>query len=279
MVKKNLKIKRLKGTTPGRRFMSGLSFDDLSKDRPQKKLRTILPKLSGRDSQGHVSTRHKGGRQKRFFREIDFKRDKREVIARVFGIEYDPNRTANIALLNYQDGEKRYILSPRGLAVGDTIISSLSAEIKSGNALPLKNIPVGTSVHNVEMIPGRGGQIVRSAGTSAILMSKEGTYVQLKMPSGEIRKFLGECFATVGEVGNEEWKNVFFGTAGAKRHRGIRPTVRGTAQHPGSHPHGGGEGRSGVGMKYPKTPWGKHALGKITRKKKTSDKLIVKRRR
>lgn len=279
MAKKNLKLRRLKGTAPGRRFMSGLSFADLSKERPLKKLRVILPKFSGRDSQGHVSTRHKGGRQKRFLREIDFKRDKREVMAKVAGIEYDPNRSANIALLNYQDGEKRYILSPRGLVAGDTIISSQQADIKPGNALPLKNIPVGTTVHNVEMVPGRGGQVVRSAGTSAILMSKEGIYVQLKMPSGEIRKFLGECFATVGEVGNEEWKNVVFGKAGAKRHRGIRPTVRGTAQHPGSHPHGGGEGRSGVGMKYPKTPWGKHALGKNTRKKKASDKLIVKRRK
>lgn len=279
MARQKTNLKLLTGTTPGRRFMSGLDYSGLSKVRPQKGLRSILPKNSGRDAFGHVSVRHQGGRQKRFLREIDFKRNKVDIAAKVLSIEYDPNRTANIALLGYQDGEKKYILSPRGLTVGDTIISSPQAEIKPGNALPLQNMPVGTTVHNIEMVPGRGGQVVRSAGTSATLMAKEGLYAQLKMPSGEIRKFLGVCMATVGEVGNEEWKNVYFGKAGAKRHRGIRPTVRGTAQHPGSHPHGGGEGRSGVGLKYPKTPWGKHALGKLTRKKKASDKLIVKRRR
>ncbi len=260
--------------------MTGLSFAEITTKTPNKKLKMILAKKSGRDVAGHVSVRHQGGRNKRFLRVIDFKRDKRDIKAFVASIEYDPNRTANIALLNYVDGEKRYIIAPEGMRVNDTVMSSQGGEIKSGNCIRLKNIPVGTLIHNIELIEGKGGQIARSAGGSAVIMAKEGGYIQVKMPSGEIRKINENCFATVGQIGNIEWKNVHFGKAGRKRHMGIRPTVRGTAQDPRSHPHGGGEGRSGVGMKYPKTPWGKHALGTKTRKKnKPSSKYIIRRRK
>lgn len=273
-------IKRFSGTTPGRRFMTGLSSSVLTKMTPEKRLKTILPKVSGRDALGHVSVRHQGGRHKRFLRTIDFKRNKLDVLATVVGIEYDPNRSANIALLQYVDGEKRYIIAPDGLKIGEKLLSSKQAEIKSGNSLPLDSIPVGTLIHNIELVPNRGGQLIRSAGSSAVVMAKEEDYVLVKMPSGEIRKIKSQCFATIGQIGNIEWKNVHFGKAGRKRHLGIRPTVRGTAQDPRSHPHGGGEGRSGVGMKYPKTPWGKHALGKKTRKRnKPSNKFIIKRRK
>lgn len=244
-----------------------------------KKLIKILKKHSGRDNTGSISTRHRGGRQKRYYRIIDFKRDKRDIEGEVLRIEKDPNRNAFIALIKYQDGDLRYIISPYGLKPGDKVIAGEKVAIKIGNALPLKNIPLGVNVHNVELYPGQGGQIVRGAGTSAILVAKEEKYVHLKLPSGEIRKFLKDCYATIGQVSNLSHKELNLGKAGKKRLLGIRPTVRGTAQNPRSHPHGGGEGRSGEGM-HPKTPWGKPARGKKTRKKnKWSDKLIVKKRK
>jgi large subunit ribosomal protein L2 len=249
------------------------------KAKPEKSLITILKKHSGRDNSGKISVRHQGGRQKRYYRIIDFKRDKKDIKAKVLRIEKDPNRNAFIALVEYEDKEKRYILWPKDLKVGDEIIASEKAEIAPGNALPLKNIPVGVLVHNIELYPQSGGQIVRGAGTAAMVVAKEDKYVHLKLPSGEVRKFLGDCWATIGQLGNEEHKDKIIGKAGRKRLMGIRPTVRGTAQNPRSHPHGGGEGRTGEGM-HPKTPWGKPARGKKTRKKnKWSDKLIVKRRK
>ena len=245
-----------------------------------RKLYRILPKKSGRNSSGKVAVRHQGGRHKRYLREIDFRRDKREIPAKVVAIEYDPNRGAEIALLFYADGEKRYILAPEGLKIGDEVQAGEKAEIKPGNALPLAKIPLGTVVHNLEFKPGKGGQIVRGAGTGAMLMNKEEKYALIKLPSGEERKIELICYATVGQLGNIERKNRIFGKAGRKRHLGIRPTVRGVAQNPHSHPHGGGEGRSGVGMPSPKSPWGKPTLGVKTRnKKKYSNKLIMKRRK
>jgi large subunit ribosomal protein L2 len=244
-----------------------------------RKLKKILAKKSGRNSSGKVTIRHQGGRHKRYLREIDFKRDKREIPAKVVAIEYDPNRGTNIALLFYVDGEKRYILAPEGLKVGDEVQAGEKVDIKPGNALPLKKMPLGTVVHNLELKPGKGGQIVRGAGTGAILMSKEKKYFLVKLPSGEQRKIELTCYATVGQLGNIDRKNMVLGKAGRKRHLGIRPTVRGVAQHPKSHPHGGGEGRSGIGMPSPKSPWGKRTLGVKTRsKKKYSDKLIMQRR-
>lgn len=249
-----------------------------STGRPEKKLIRILKKHSGRDSSGQVSVRHQGGRQKRYYRTIDFKRDKRDMEAKVIRIEYDPNRNAQIALLEYKDGERRYILHPKSLEIGDAIISADNADIKIGNTLPLKYIPLGIEVHNIELYSGKGGQMMRGAGTCAVVIAKEGSYVHLKLPSGEIRQFSADSYATVGQVGNIEHKYEVIGKAGRKRHMGIRPTVRGTAQNPRSHPHGGGEGRSGEGM-HPKTPWGKPARGKKTRKKnKWSNKFIVKKR-
>ena len=244
------------------------------------RLKRILPKKSGRDWRGHVSVRHQGGRQKRFLRVIDWRRDKVNLPARVIAQEYDPNRTADLALLQYPDGEKRYILWPEGLKIGEEVVSGEEVEVKVGNCLPLAKIPVGTVVHNVELHPGRGGQIIRSAGAGAQVAAQEGSYVQLKMPSREIRRVVSQCRAVVGQVGNIDWKNVKMGKAGRKRLMGIRPTVRGVAQNPHSHPHGGGEGRSGIGMPSPKSPWGKPTLGKKTRKKKKySDKYIIKRRK
>lgn len=246
---------------------------------PEKSLVTILKKHSGRDRTGQVSVRHQGGRQKRYYRHIDFKRDKKNVEGKVEGIEYDPNRNAHIALVSYKDGEKRYILHPKDLKIGDKIISSEKADIKVGNALPLKNIPIGAEVHNIELYPDQGGKFIRGAGSSAMVIAKEEQYVHLKLPSGEIRKFFKECYATVGAIGNVSHKEEEIGKAGRKILMGIRPTVRGTAQNPRSHPHGGGEGKVGEGM-HPKTPWGKHAKGKRTRKKnKWSSALIVKRRK
>jgi len=243
-----------------------------------QKLKTIKKKKSGRDNRGRISVRHRGGEQKRFLRLIDWKRNKFDIEAKVKTIEYDPNRTADIALLVYKDGEKRYILSPEGLKVGDIVISSDNAPINPGNCLKLKDIPIGVSIHNLEYVPGKGGQIVRGAGTSALVQSIERDKTVIKLPSGEIRIFNSNCRATIGTVGNVQHFNKKLTKAGEKRLRGIRPTVRGVAQHPDSHPHGGGEGRSSVGMKYPKTPWGKHALGKKTRKKKKqSNKYILKR--
>lgn len=245
-----------------------------------KSLTIILPKNSGRDVAGHVSMRHQGGRHKRFFRMIDWRRDKLGVPAKVAAIEYDPNRSVDIALLVYKDGEKRYIPAPVGLEAGATVISANAGDIKPGNSLPLNAMPVGTLVHSVEIKVGRGAQMIRSAGSAATVLSVDGNTVQLKLPSGEIRIFDGRCRATVGQLGNVEWRNRVIGKAGTSRHMGIRPTVRGVAQNPRSHPHGGGEGRSGIGMSSPKSPWGKHTLGKKTRsKKKYSNKFILQRRK
>lgn len=244
-----------------------------------RQLKTIKKKNSGRDSAGRVAVRHQGGEHKRFLRVIDFRRDKRDIAGKIVALEYDPNRTTDIALVHYKDGEKRYILMPAGMKIGDSIIAAADAEIKTGNAMPLSAMPVGTLVHNVELMPGRGGQLARSAGTGAILAAKEGKLVQLRLPSGEVRKVRSDCFATVGQLGNIEWKNEVFGTAGRKRHMGIRPTVRGVAQNPRSHPHGGGEGRSGIGMTTPKTFAGRAAVGKTRRPKKYSNKYIVTRRK
>ena len=243
-----------------------------------KQIKSILKKKSGRDATGKVVVRHQGGRHKRFYRLIDFKRDKLGLEGKVVEIQYDPNRSADIALVQYQDGEKRYILSPLGLKIGATIVSGKDADLKVGNCLPLENIPVGTVIHNVELTPGRGGQIARSAGDQVIVMATEGEYAHVKMPSGEVRKILKRNFATVGQVGKVEWKDRVWGKAGATRHRGIRPTVRGVAMNPDSHPHGGGEGRSGIGLKRPKTYAGRPAVGKTRDKKKFSNKYIVKRR-
>ena len=245
-----------------------------------KSLTIILPKQSGRDVSGHVAMRHIGGRHKRYYRIIDWKRDKVNVPAKVVSIEYDPNRTSQIALLNYRDGEKRYIVAPLGLEVGATVETRDTADIKPGNSLTLAAIPVGTLIHNIEIKPGHGAQMIRSAGGAAVVLSKDGNAVQLKLPSGETRVFDGKCRATVGQIGNIEHKNEVIGTAGRSRHMGIRPTVRGVAQNPRSHPHGGGEGRSGIGMNSPKSPWGKHTLGKKTRsKKKYSNTFILSRRK
>ena len=245
-----------------------------------KKLLKILPKKSGRNTTGKVTVRHQGGREKRFLREIDFRRNKHDIPAKVVSIEYDPNRTADIALLVYQDGDKRYILAPVGLKIGENLVASKKAEIKTGNTLPLERIPVGTAIHNVELRPGKGAQLVRGAGVGATIQGKERGYVTVKLPSGELRKVPAECFATIGQVSNAERKNVILEKAGRKRRLGIRPTVRGVVQNPHSHPHGGGEGRSGIGMPGPKSPWGKSTLGKRTRKRrKYSDKWIVKRRK
>lgn len=271
-------IKSYRPTSAGRRGMTVSTFEEITKNEPEKSLTEPLKRTGGRNNQGRLTTRHHGGGHKRLYRIIDFKRDKDGIPARVAGIEYDPNRTANIALLNYADGEKRYILAPEGLKLGDTIVSGPGSDIKTGNALPLLNIPVGTIVHNIELRPGVGAKIVRSAGTSAQLMAKEGKYATLRMPSGEMRMVLIDCKATIGQVGNADQENITVGKAGRSRWQGIRPTVRGVVMNPVDHPHGGGEGRSPVG-RNPVTPWGKPALGAKTRKKnKTSEKLIVKHR-
>lgn len=272
-------FKTYKAVTPGRRNRVDLVSETTS-DQPEKRLLTILPKNSGRNNQGRVTTRHQGGRQKRFFREIDFKREKREIKGKVVSVEYDPNRSANIALIVYPDGDKRYILAPKGLKLGAAISAGPKAELKPGNALPLKRIPLGMPIHNLELRPGKGGQIVRGAGTAALVQSREEGMVIVKLPSGEIRKISDQCYATLGQIGNIHVKDVSLGKAGRKRHRGIRPSVRGVAMDPKAHPHGGGEGRSGIGMPSPKSPWGKKTLGKKTRKKKKySDKYIIKDRR
>ena len=273
-------IKNYNPTSPGRRNMTGYGFEEITKDKPEKSLLVAKHQNAGRNFRGKVTVHHRGGGEKRKLRIIDFKRDKAGVPGRVAAIEYDPNRSARIALIFYADGEKRYILAPVGLNVGDTIMSGPTAEIKVGNALPLKNIPSGTQVHNIEMTPGNGGQMCRTAGASAQLMAKEGDYVLLRLPSGELRRVRSDCQATIGQVGNLEHQNISLGKAGRKRHMGVRPTVRGSAMSPRDHPHGGGEGRTPIGMPGPKTPWGKPALGYKTRKKtKSSDRMIVKRRR
>ena len=270
-------IKTYKPTTPGRRKMSTLVNEDITTSTPEKSLLTTIKKNSGRNNQGKITVRHQGGGVKRKYRIIDFKRNKLEIPGTVASIEYDPNRTANIALINYADGEKRYIIAPKGLQVGMKIEAGANADIKVGNALPIMNIPVGTMIHNIELRPGKGGELARSAGTSAQILGREGKYVMVRLSSGEQRKVLGTCMATVGEVGNEDSSLVRLGKAGRKRHMGIRPTVRGSVMNPNDHPHGGGEGRAPVGRKAPMTPWGKPALGLKTRKKKQSDKFIVRR--
>lgn len=271
-------IKTYKPTTPGRRKMSTLVNEEITKSTPEKSLLTTIKKNSGRNNQGKITVRHQGGGVKRKYRIIDFKRNKLEVPGTVASIEYDPNRTANIALINYADGEKRYIIAPKGLEVGMTIEAGANADIKVGNALPIMSIPVGTMIHNIELRPGKGGELARSAGASAQILGREGKYVMIRLSSGEQRKVLGTCMATIGEVGNEDASLVRIGKAGRKRHMGIRPTVRGSVMNPNDHPHGGGEGRAPVGRKAPMTPWGKPALGLKTRKKKQSDKFIVRRR-
>ena len=274
-----MSIKVYKPTGNARRNMSVTDYSELSKVATERSLLVSLKKNSGRNSYGRITVRHRGGGQRRKYRVIDFKRDKFGIPATVASVEYDPNRSAFIALLQYEDGEKRYILQPAGLKVGDTVLAGTGADIKAGNALPLTNIPVGTVVHNVELYPGRGGQLARAAGNSAQLMAKEGVYALLRLPSGELRNVPATCMATVGQVGNVDHENVKVGKAGRKRHMGWRPTVRGSVMNPCDHPHGGGEGRSPIGRPGPVTPWGKPALGYKTRNtKKKSDKLIVKRR-
>jgi len=271
-------IRNYKPTTPGRRKMSTLINDEITTSTPEKSLVVTMRKNGGRNNQGKITVRHQGGGAKRKYRIIDFKRNKLNVPGSVASIEYDPNRTANIALISYADGEKRYIIAPKGLVVGQTIEAGENADIKVGNALPIMNIPVGTMIHNIELRPGKGGELARSAGSSAQILGREGNYVMIRLSSGEQRKVLGTCMATVGEVGNEDASLVKVGKAGRKRHMGIRPTVRGSVMNPNDHPHGGGEGRAPVGRKAPMTPWGKPALGLKTRKKKQSDKFIVRRR-
>jgi large subunit ribosomal protein L2 len=272
-------VKEFKPTSPGRRFATVSSFEEITKTEPEKSLLRPLKKSGGRNAQGRITTRHRGGGHKRQYRVIDFKRNKIDVPAKVASIEYDPNRSARIALVTYNDGEKRYILAPLGMKVGDVIVCGETADIKPGNALPLKNIPLGTTVHNIELTPGKGGQIVRSAGAGAQLMAKEGRYAQVRLPSGEVRMVLLTCKATIGQVGNIEHENISLGKAGRSRHRGIRPTVRGVVMNPRDHPHGGGEGKSPVGRKSPMTPWGKVAQGRKTRRRKDTDKFILKARK
>ena len=275
-----MSIKTYKPTTPSRRHMSVSGFDGVDKHaKPQKELVEVLKKHAGRNSYGRITVRHQGGGNRKKYRVIDFKRDKMDVTATVLRLEYDPNRSANIALVEYADGERRYILAPVGLNVGDVIVSSAAADIKPGNALPLANIPVGTVIHNIELYPGKGAQLVRSAGVAAQLMAKENGMATVRLPSGEYRKVRLTCIACIGQVGNVDHTNISIGKAGRKRHMGIRPTVRGSVMNPCDHPHGGGEGKAPVGRPGPVTPWGKPAMGYKTRKKKNAtDKFIVKRR-
>ena len=271
-------IKVYKPTSAGRRGMTGHSFDEITKSRPQRGLTEAVRKRGGRNNTGRITTRHRGGGHRRRYRIIDFKRDKFDVSAQVLSIEYDPNRSARIALLEYEDGERRYIIAPLGVKVGDRIANGERAEIRPGNALYIRDIPVGTQIHNIELLPGEGGQMARSAGVSAQLLAKEGIYAQVRLPSGEVRLVHERCMATIGQVGNTDHGNIKLGKAGRNRWKGWRPTVRGTAMDPASHPHGGGEGRSGIGLPGPKTPWGKPALGKRTRVNKRTTRFIVRRR-
>jgi len=272
-------IRNYRPMTPGQRGMSTLINDEITATKPEKSLLAPLTHKAGRNNQGKITVRHQGGGEKRKYRIIDFKRNKFDIEGVVSTIEYDPNRNANICLVNYADGEKRYIIAPKGITVGTKIVSSKeTADIKVGNALPLQNIPVGTTVHNIELKPGKGAELARSAGCSAQILGREDNYVMVRLTSGEVRKILGVCLATIGEVGNEDFGLVKLGKAGRTRHKGIRPTVRGSVMNPNDHPHGGGEGKAPVGRSGPMTPWGKPALGYKTRKKKASDKLIVRRR-
>ncbi|MCU0495810.1 MAG: 50S ribosomal protein L2 [Anaerolineae bacterium] len=271
-------VKVYKPTSAGRRGMTGHSFEEITKSKPERSLTEAIRKRGGRNNQGKVTVRHRGGGHKRRYRVIDFRRNKFDCKARVTAIEYDPNRSARIALLQYEDGEKRYIIAPLGVKVGDLIGNGTMATLRPGNALEIRDIPVGTEIHNIELLPGKGGQLVRSAGVSAQLLAKEGSYAQVRLPSGEVRMIHERCMATIGQVGNVEHGNVKLGKAGRSRWMGWRPTVRGTAQDPRSHPHGGGEGRSGIGMPGPKTPWGKPALGKKTRTNRRTARFIIRRR-
>jgi large subunit ribosomal protein L2 len=271
-------IKSYKPTSPGRRDMTGHTFEEVTRAKPHRALLREKKRRAGRNNEGRVTVRHRGGGHKRRYRLIDFKREKANIPARVESIEYDPNRSARIALLVYADGERRYIIAPLGLRVDDAVMSGPDAEVRVGNSLPIRVIPVGSVIHNVELEPGRGGQLARAAGVSAQLLGKEGSYAQIRLPSGEVRRVHQDCTATIGQVGNTEHGNIKLGKAGRKRWLGWRPTVRGSAMDPNSHPHGGGEGRSPIGMPGPKTPWGKPALGKKTRRNKRTDKFIVRRR-
>jgi large subunit ribosomal protein L2 len=271
-------VKVYKPKTPGTRHKTSYTFEEITKTEPERSLIVPLKKRAGRNMYGRITVRHRGGGHKRFIRLVDFKRDKQGVPAKVAAIEYDPNRTARLALLHYADGEKRYIIAPVGLMVGDEVISGQDVDIRPGNTLPLASIPVGTTIHNIELQPGKGGQMVRSAGTSAQLLAKEGKYAHVRLPSGEVRLVLQECQASIGQVGNVDHANIKLGKAGRKRHMGWRPSLRGSAMTPRDHPHGGGEGRSPIGMPSPKSPWGKPTLGKKTRKNKRTDKYIVRHR-
>jgi len=272
-------VKKYKPTTPGRRDMTSYTFEEITRSTPEKSLLKVNRKRGGRNNNGRITVRHRGGGSKRKIRVVDFKRDKVGVPAQVASIEYDPNRTARLALLHYADGEKRYILAPIGVRVGDTLESGPEADIRPGNALPIAMIPTGTMIHNLEMKEGKGGQMVRSAGAAAQLLAKEGDYAQIRLPSGEVRLLRQVCYATIGQIGNVDHGNVRLGKAGRKRNKGIRPGVRGSAMSPRDHPHGGGEGRSPIGMPSPKSPWGQKTLGYRTRRNKTTDKYIVRRRR
>jgi large subunit ribosomal protein L2 len=271
-------VKVYKPTSAGRRGMTGHSFEEITKKRPERALTEMIRKSGGRNNQGRLTVRHRGGGHKRRYRLVDFKRNKFDVTGVVSAIEYDPNRSARIALVEYADGEKRYIIAPLGLKVGDKIANGDLAEIRIGSAMYIRDIPVGTQIHNVELLPGHGGQLARSAGVSAQLMAKEGIYAQIRLPSGEVRMVHEQCMATIGQVGNTDHGNINLGKAGRNRWRGWRPSVRGIAMDPSGHPHGGGEGRSGIGLPGPKTPWGKPALGKRTRRNKRTDRFIVRRR-
>ena len=271
-------VKKYKPVTPGQRGMTGYSFEEITKSTPERSLIVSLRKRGGRNMYGRVTVRHQGGGNKRYARLVDFKRNKLGIPANVAAIEYDPNRTARLALLNYADGEKRYIIAPVGLKVGDVLMAGPTAEIRPGNSLPIANIPVGTMVHNIEVKEGKGGQLVRSAGAAAQLLAKEGDFAQIRMPSGEVRLIRQKCYATIGQVGNLDHGNIKLGKAGRKRHLGVRPTVRGTAMSPRDHPHGGGEGRQPAGMPGPKSPWGQPTRGFKTRRNKKTDQYIVRRR-
>jgi len=272
-------VKKYKPTSPGMRGRTGYTFEEITKKKPERSLLAKRQKQAGRNVHGRITVRHRGGGHKRKVRIVDFKREKRDIPATVAAIEYDPNRTARLALLHYADGEKRYIIAPVGLQVGDTVVAGLDVDVRTGNCLPVSRIPTGTRIHNIELKPGRGGQIARSAGTAAQLLAKEGNYVHVRMPSSEIRLIHRDCYATVGQVGNLDHSNIKLGKAGRKRHKGFRPAVRGSAMNPNDHPHGGGEGRSPIGMPSPKSPWGKKTLGKKTRHNKKTDKYIIRRRR
>jgi large subunit ribosomal protein L2 len=271
-------VKKYKPITPGMRGKTGYTFEEITKSEPERTLIKNLRKHGGRNVYGRITVRHRGGGHKRRIREVDFKRNKRGIPARVSAIEYDPNRSARLALLNYADGEKRYIIAPIGLKVDDTVVAGPDVEIRPGNSMPISNIPTGTMIHNVELKVGRGGQMVRAAGGAAQLLAKEGDYAQIRLPSGEVRLVQQICYATIGQVGNLDHSNIKLGKAGRKRHLGFRPTVRGSAMNPNDHPHGGGEGRSPIGMPGPKSPWGQPTLGYKTRRNKATDKYIVRRR-